>query len=403
MPTTPPEKIVLGLGGTVDYEIKIDASIINRLIDEFVIKESEISNAVPILTERDLVLNLLSFMSLGSGGERFVSESRIIESFAHRFKIKVTLGGTCVRAAMAMDTFGISSTLHLVSISDEVRRLLPKSTKYICSSDVDTFDPHLIVQFAEGMKIEAQGISFITPSPNRIIFTNDPPNRDLVISNQLGDMLESADVFMISGFNCIQDPEVLDQRINDIQRHLKRLPKDSIVFFEDAGYHIPSLSKTVRERMINDFDVYSMNEEEMQSYLGRSLDLLDVPQMLDAFNQLLLLIPAKVMVIHTKFWAIALGQESSKYGAALQGGITMASTRYCFGDGFIEQNYLEVARMTHNPDGENFAHAMNSYFKERALCIPAFQLNVEKPTTIGLGDSFVGGFIAALNLTESLN
>ncbi|HAM25881.1 MAG TPA: hypothetical protein DCP11_04040, partial [Microbacteriaceae bacterium] len=29
-------------------------------------------------------------------------------------------------------------------------------------------------------------------------------------------------------------------------------------------------------------------------------------------------------------------------------------------------------------------------------CLPAFVLTVEHPTTIGLGDTFVGGFIAAL-------
>ena len=149
MSTIPPEKIVLGLGGTVDYEIVLDSAVINKVIADYKITDVEISNSVHILTERDLVLNLLAFMKAGSGGERFVSDSQFIESFAHRFDIKITLGGTCVRAAMAMDVFGIASTLHLVSISDDVRRLLPKSSKYICSSDVDTFDPHLIVQFAE--------------------------------------------------------------------------------------------------------------------------------------------------------------------------------------------------------------------------------------------------------------
>jgi sugar/nucleoside kinase (ribokinase family) len=29
-------------------------------------------------------------------------------------------------------------------------------------------------------------------------------------------------------------------------------------------------------------------------------------------------------------------------------------------------------------------------------CIPGFRLDVAEPTTVGLGDSFVGGFLAAL-------
>lgn len=398
MSTTPPERIVLGLGGTVDYEIELDSRVIIQLIKEFKIQQAEISNSIPIFTERDIILNLLAFLQAGSGGERFVSESRFIEAFSQRFNTKITLGGTCVRAAMAMDVFGIASTLHLVSISDDVRRLLPKSSKYICSSNFDTFDPHLIVQFTEGLKIDAGDISFVTPAPNRIIFTNDPPNRDLVISDELGAALEKAKVFMISGFNCIQDPDVLDQRISAIQTHLKHLPIDGIVIFEDAGYHIPSLSKTVRDRMIKDFDVYSMNEEEMQSYLGRTLDLLDPIQMKTAFDELISLIPAAVLVVHTKYWSIAIGDECLKYEKALQGGITMASTRYSFGDGFTQQNYLDVAKLPLNPAGANFAQSIQQAMVDKVRCLPAFVLKTEKPTTIGLGDSFVGGFIAALSL-----
>jgi ADP-dependent phosphofructokinase/glucokinase len=29
-------------------------------------------------------------------------------------------------------------------------------------------------------------------------------------------------------------------------------------------------------------------------------------------------------------------------------------------------------------------------------CIPSFALDVENPTTVGLGDTFVGGFLAAV-------
>lgn len=397
MSTFPPENIVLGLGGTVDYEIELDPHVVNQIIAEFQISSNEISNTVPINSERDLALNFLAFLQSGSGGERFVGQSSFIESFAHRFNIKITLGGTCVRAAMAMDVFGISSTVHLVSISDDVRRLLPKSTRYICSSEVDTFDPHLIVQFGSGVRISSGDIDFVTPQPNRIIFTNDPPNRELVISDQFGEILSQAKICLISGFNCIQDPQVLDERIQSIKDHLKQLPSESIVFFEDAGYHVPELSKVVRAKLVDEFDVYSMNEEEMQSYLGRSLDLLDSVIMAQAFKQLYTMIAAKVLVVHTKFWSIAIGKDATKYESALRGGMTMASTRYCFGDDFTQVNYEEVSRYPLNERGSFFAQAINSLLGEHLVCVPAFTLNVEKPTTIGLGDSFVGGFIAALS------
>jgi ADP-dependent phosphofructokinase/glucokinase len=123
----------------------------------------------------------------------------------------------------------------------------------------------LIVQFPKGLHIKSGEIDFTSPHANRIIFTNDPPNRNLLISEDLGNILSNAELFLISGFNCIQEQSILDLRISDIKRHMQALSDDAVVFFEDAGYHIPSLSIRVRDELIGLIDVYSMNEEELQS------------------------------------------------------------------------------------------------------------------------------------------
>ena len=393
---TSPEKIVLGLGGTVDYEIKLDSSVVNGLIAEYAIRPEEISNDTPINSERNLVLNLLAFLKSGTGGERFVTDSRFIAEFSARFSKEITLGGTCVRAAMALDKFGVSSTLHLVSINDDTRRLLPRSSKYICSDDQDSFDPHLIIQFAEGVHIKAGLIDFTTSQSNRIIFTNDPPNKELVISEDLGIVLSSAKIFLISGFNCIQETNTLVRRISDIKRHMIHFSKDGIVFFEDAGYHVPSLSKLVRDELVPLLDIYSMNEEELYSYIGNRMDLLNPSEMQRVFSEIYEMIPAKVLVIHTKFWAVAIGTSSAVYREALQSGVTMASARYIYGEDLSPENYEKVGRFPLNRDGLIFAREIVKSLGNFIQCIPAFNLSTETPTTIGLGDTFVGGFILAL-------
>lgn len=393
---TSPEKIVLGLGGTVDYEISVDPLVVNALIAEYGIRPDEINNINPINSQRDLLLNFLEFLRTGTGGERFVSQSEFIEEFSLRFKKVITLGGTCVRAAIALEAFNVASTLHLVSINDDTRRLLPKSARYICSDDKDTFDPHLIVQFPQDLHIGSGEIDFITPQSNRIIFTNDPPNRNLAISQDLGKVLSKARIFLISGFNCIQDQEILDDRISAIKQHMEALPNESIVFFEDAGYHIPALSKRVRDELIDVIDVYSMNEEELQAYLDRTLDLLNIDEMKVALSEIHELIPAKVLLIHTKYWSVAIGKKSAQYLEALQGGITMASTRYLFGDALSQERYAEVSQLPLNLDGVIFASGITQSITDVIQCIPAFELRTEKPATIGLGDTFVGGFIASL-------
>ena len=54
------ELIVLGLGGTVDYEIEWDNSVFQGLIDSFQIRLNEIATSEVITTERELVCNILA-------------------------------------------------------------------------------------------------------------------------------------------------------------------------------------------------------------------------------------------------------------------------------------------------------------------------------------------------------
>lgn len=392
------ENLVLGLGGTVDYEIAWDSSVIEGLVEEYDIHASELTTSIPLDSERDLVVVLLGFLRDGVGGERFVASSDIVERFAARFDKRITLGGTPVRAAMAMEVLGVRSTVHLVSIDDNVRRLLPPGCTYICSAVEDTTDPHLIVQFPQGARIRSGDVDLCSPYPNRVIITNDPPNRELVLSDQLSEVLSTAGVFLISGFNVIQDPAVLAARLDSLREHMTHLPARALVFYEDAGYHIPGLSHQVRDALVGSVDVYSLNEDEMQAYLGRTLDLLDPDEMARALDELAVLIPAPTLVVHTKHWSLALGDGAPGYASALTGGITMASARCCYGDNFTEEQYASVASFPMNAGGAEFARAIEPTMGGGVRCLPAFVIDVASPTMIGLGDTFVGGFIAALAL-----
>lgn len=74
----------------------------------------------------------------------------------------------------------------------------------------------------------------------------------------------------------------------------------------------------------------------------------------------------------------------------------MASTRYTFGDDFTAADYDAVSDWAQNSAGVALATALERRLGTLVRCIPAFDLTTTTPTTIGLGDSFVGGFIAAL-------
>lgn len=388
--------LVLGLGGTVDYEIAWDPAVLEALVGEYGITRAELSSTLPVDSERDLVVTLLAFLERGAGGERFVASSGIVEQFAARFSKEITLGGTPVRAAIAMEVIGVPATVHLVSIDDHVRRLLPASTAYLCSADHDTLDPHLIVQFPRGTRVRAGDVDITAPHPNRLIYANDPPNRELVLSEDLGRALTGASVFLVSGFNVIQDPDLLAKRLFELKEHLRQLPPAAVVLYEDSGFHVPALNRLVREELVDAVDVWSLNEDELQGYLGRDVDLLDVADVARALDDVHALIPASTLVVHTKHWSLARGAGAADWTAALQGGITMASTRYLHGDGFTADDHARTGLLPRQPAGERLARGLEAELGVLVRCVPAFVLETDTPTTIGLGDVFVGGFVAAL-------
>ena len=389
-------ELVLGLGGTVDYEIAWDSGVIEHLVDLHGIRADELDARIPVVDERSLVVTLLAFLRDGVGGERFVASSDIVEAFAARFDTRVTLGGTCVRAAIAMRSVGVTSLVHLVSIDDHVRQLLPEGIEYVCSATADSTDPHLIVQFAAGAAVRRGELELVAPHPNRIIYTNDPPNRELVLSGALGDVLSDASVFLVSGFNTIQDAAVLEERVEQILRHLTVLPAGAVAIYEDAGYHEPTFSHRVRDALVDAVDVYSLNEDELFAYLGRTVDLLDADAIAAAVTEAAALIPAACLVIHTKHWSLALGERAADYADALRGGIVMASTRYLIGDGHTASDYARTGALPEQPEGAAVAVALETRFAGRLVCRAALMLETDRPSTIGLGDTFIGGFIAAL-------
>lgn len=389
-------ELLLGLGGTVDYEIEWDAAVLERAARDHGVSTAELDTATPITDERSLVVSTLSFLSEGRGGERFVASTTVLEAFAARFRYATTLGGTCVRAALAMAQLGIRSTVHLVSIDDTVRRLLPPEISYVSSASADSTDPHVIVQYPAGAVIRLIDGELMSPHPNRLIYVNDLPNRELVLSPELPDLVSRADVFLASGFNTIQDAAILEDRLAQTIRAIERRRAGAVAIFEDAGSHDVAHGRRVRDEMSRVVDVYGLNEDELFGYVDGVFDLLDPEAVETAFGRASALIPAPIIVVHTRHWAAAYGENAPAWRAALDGGATMAGTRFRVGDGLTAAEYERTSRMPRQPAAVEFGAALEARLPGRVSVVPAYALDVAAPTTIGLGDSFVGGFIAAL-------
>ncbi len=390
------ERIVLGFCNNVDYEILWNAEVLEDLVNQFQIRAEEPSTRVAIGSERDLVISILGFMQTAQGGERFVAGSEILERFAARFDKKVTLGGTSVRAAIAMRRLGYRSALHLITQNDHVRRLIPPDSPYVCSNARDSVYPHLIVQFGAGDRVKAGAIDIRGRRANRLIYHCNADRIAMRIAPEFADLIGAAKVLLVSGFNAMQSKPLLLQRLHEIAQLLERLPVDARVFLEDGGYYDPSFRKLIYGALGSRIDLYSMNEDELQSHVARKIRLDDVGQVLEALSELHQVIPANAIVVHTRHWALVHGNGAARYADALRAGVTTATTRFRFGDDLTRANYNDIGGRAPSAAGAKFARKFNAASGENALCVPVADVEQSNATTIGLGDAFVGGFLPAL-------
>lgn len=390
------EKIALGFCNNVDYEIVWQAEILEDLVNRYQIGADEPNKGISVTSERDLVVSILGFMQAAAGGERFVAGSAIIEQFAGRFEKKIRLGGTSARAAIAMRKLGHTSALHLITQNEAVRRLIPADSPYVCSNEEDTRYPHLIVQFGEGDRVRAGTIDIRARQSNRLIYHCNADRIAMKLNPDFKDLIADARALLVSGFNAMQDKRLLADRLAAVSSMMDCLPEDAQVFLEDGGYFDPAFRQGILRALGRRLSVYSMNEDEMQEHLKRKAELRDARQARDAVAALKRMIPAESIVLHTRHWALAHGAGASRYADALRAGVTMATTRFRYGDDFRVRDYQEIASTAPSDKNAEFARVINSTAGGDFCCVPVADVEQANATTIGLGDAFVGGFLPAL-------
>ncbi|RIX26640.1 ADP-dependent glucokinase/phosphofructokinase [Amnibacterium setariae] len=390
------DEVLLGLGNTVDYEIAWDGRVVSDLLQRSGARVGDGAPVGALESEAAIALALLEHLRDGSGGEHYVASASLLAAFAERFDSAITLGGTNVRAALAMRALGRPSTVHLVSDNEHTRRLLPDDLRLISSAEHDSLDPHVIVQFPAGATVEAVDGAVTAPRPNRVILTNDAPNRELVVAEAFGDAVERARVILVSGFNSMQEPELLDRRLADVRRHIARRRPGAVAVYEHGAFHVLAFSDRVRAALGAHVDVWCCNEEELQAHLARAVDLLDARDVLDSARRLHADVGAPTLVVHTRHWALAVGGPAARRRAMVFGGTALAAVRYAHGDAVTAAHLAEAADWPLQEEGARFAAEIEARGGEDVTCVAAYAVPTSTPTTIGLGDTFAGGVVAAL-------
>lgn len=384
--------ILLGMGNSLDYDIGWRPELLSEVAAELGIVAWPTPPPV-IRDERDLVSAVLAYAAAGVGTERSVESVPAIESLARRLGYRESLGGTGVRAGRVVDLLGIPCTVHLTSLSPRMAALLWPGAHRLSARAAGTDYPHLIVQYDADRALTVGGVARRPPRPNRLIFVNDPDNAELALAPDLPSAVASSSIWLISGFNAIADPSLLASRLGQVGALVATMRPGAWAVYEDAGFHRPEFAATALSTMAGACDVVGMNEDEFAGHLGAAVELDDASAVGPALTALADRWRITNLVVHTSRWAAATGPQAHQLRAAMTEGVLAGAARFTSGDAMSRDVLSRLRSAPKSPSGVAVAAGL-----ERAglAAVPALELNPSDPVTVGLGDSFVGGFVAGL-------
>lgn len=394
------EKIALGFHTCVDYELIWDTQVVEEQIRAWNIHQDELKIDIDVDSERAIWISCLAHLKAGVGGEMVPSTSEACVDFANHFSYEVTLGGTATRAAIVLDRLGYKTVLQTSCYNEHVKRLLPSNIRFLpgVKPGCDKIYPHVILQCKGGVRIHANDIDFVTPRENRVMVSRDVDSLYMpILVSEFGAMITDAEVFLLGCFSEILDEQVLIDRLKKTKDLLAYLPKDALVVMEDGCYVKKAFRHLVHKQLAPVTDILSMNEDELQEYIGKSIDILDAAAVKDAIEYVHKNTGIKTILVHSAAWALAYGENAENMQIALEGGVTMASTRFRMGDHFTPKDYEETKQIADKVKSIAFCEEIKALQKKQICCIPCKDVShVENPTVVGLGDSFAGGLLPGL-------
>ncbi|MFP3155303.1 ADP-dependent glucokinase/phosphofructokinase [Lachnospiraceae bacterium ZAX-1] len=392
------EKIAVGFHTCMDFELEWSKDTIENLIRKYQIQDSEIMAKDVICSEREMVIASLDYMKSGTGGEMVPKDPKTCVEFANNFHYEITIGGTATRAAMAIQKIGYSSVVHMCCFNEEMKKRLPKGIRYISSVGVlKTKNPHVVLQYPSNTHILANDIDFVTPRENRVMYSNDIEGIQMKLTEGFIPLIQDAEVFLLSCFSEVLDFQILEDRINTTKKILKSLPSNAIVVMEDGDYVVKKHREYVHRELKDFVDILSMNEDELQTYIGQRINILNPDEVLNAVKHMHEFVHIRYILIHSSKWALLYGENPGFAKQALESGVAMSATRFRIGDIFAKKDFEESKVLASSEESTEFCRRIAEIGNGHICCVPAKDLTfVEKPTSVGLGDYFAGGLLPKL-------
>ena len=400
------DKIALGFHACVDFELKWDLEKLKKLITAYNIQDKELKLDLPIDSERQLLLAILAHMKNGMGVEFVPETSEICVEFAQHFEYEITVGGTAARAAAAISKIGYESALSMVCCNRHIKERLPKGVHYYSNigEGNEHIYPHVVFSYPKNVCVKVGGIDFVTPRENRVLLSRDDDSLNMVISQGFAPKIKDAEVMLVSCFSEVLEEDILKERMVQVDQLLQALPETAFVIMEDGCYVKKNFRVYVHEALSKKLNVLSMNEDEMQEYIGRRINIMEPKEVLEAIQFIYERVKIPLLIVHSAAWAVAYGKEAESMGHVLEGGINMAATRFRYGDDFGVEEYKDTAGLSVKIESIAFGREIKKLADQEICCIPCKDLSfVENPVVVGLGDYFAGGLLPELTVDRRIH
>jgi len=411
--------IMTGLATNIDYVTHLnkehikDKCLYTRFNEETVIKD-----------KNDFYSALYSYISTGRGGELLVENNEICEWMKNEFPWEFKIGGTGAQICNALSMLNNKVILHSTYMSEKLKALLfgeniylPSGNKILkldkCNYEKTPYE-HFIFEFDESLIVGDKDKEIKCPRANRLIMHLDENlefNKDF-----LEFALENAKcirAIVLSGFNIISNKENLQQKLDYVSKcikQIKALNNDIFVYFENGDTKNKELKELIFFSVLDFADCIGMNENEFEDLLANRNMQVDVKNINDLLEKALYTyneLNFKELIIHTENFSVGItGNNPIKVRDSLFMGNLVSCNRARTGwfggyeelrdcikeipastegieqiEGLIKKGIIDENLICKINESQAIAVAPS-----RKVCMPV--------CTVGLGDSFVAGFIS---------
>ena len=409
--------VIMGYTSDLDVIIEWDGQTFKDILSAYLKEEPALKQGDTIDSMESLARIVSYYIVNGLGGEIDITNVEVCKFLESRFKTAFALGGTCAQGAAALNAIGFPVIVHITDRSREVcaqmsgqgMETVTERGRVSIMESVTNAPPvrHMILQYPKGEKIHVNGAVYETPISNRLIMDYDTIHKIMPIDKCFLDYCEASAkrmlVYSVSGFNGIIDRGIMEKKIDEVSAHYKKVKEENpgcVIFLEGAHYLNAELKNLVLERLSRYIDIYSMNEEELVEHTAKHGEITDkesLSSILGGLEFMLGRYPVKGMVLHTKDYSMYFGDELE--GADFEKGLTlgnlMSATRARTGKYGTYNDCGESMSLPLSPSGIAFAEQLKAVrTKKHVRIVPSRYM--ERPKyTIGLGDTFMAGFLTS--------